>query len=168
MNYEDLRKKASVIVEESVKSYLEGKTMKFLLMIMGAMHYGIKANPEAMHNYNIILEEIYNYYRNHPNIPVDKMLFSSLNKFASIVSDTEDSNLCMGYIFSQLENEKKNIAPFNLDVKTIIDSLKNRIATLPKLSNNPEINFWLEETDKILREKYGYMILWTKENTSGN
>ena len=150
---------AMLLVDEAVRDYIKNKKMTFLCLILGDGQFKLEAYPGAGHNYYVVLEAIYEYYKKHPFKQVDKMLFDTLIKSISISKTPQAVAKNCDYIAAQIENEKKGISPFKLDNIELLKQMKARILNNIELSNNELAHTLLNDTAKFYEETTGEKIL---------
>lgn len=155
----DLMNFAMIMVDSTAEKYLDGSNkMAFPCMLMGIGKCRLESFPGAGHNYYVMLEAIYRYYREHPDKNVDKILFNSLMKCIDGMSAIEVLSLICNYIVAQIKNEKQGISPFKLDNIQLLKQLK--IAVLNDVELNNELSTTLlDNTTRICEETMGKKVL---------
>lgn len=155
----DMMNFAMLMVDSATKNYLNGEPIEFLLVLTGIGKYGLESFPGAGHNYYMILEAIYKYYKEHPEKKVDKILFNSLMKFISAMSSTKALSLICNYIVAQIKNEEQGISPFKLDNIQLLKQLRFSVLNKAELLNNELATTLLDDTTKICEETMGKKVL---------
>lgn len=159
MREELLKETAKYMVEDAVTNYAETGIAMFMLVLNGVMKYKLELKPGAGHNYGMILDAIYDYYRNDPTSQIDQMLFNTLIYEANNFGTFPILNIIMNYVYLQLRNEKNYSAPFKLNIHEILNCVKKQLTTYEKFKDDPRTATWLEETDRIFQERYHYKML---------
>ena len=101
--------------------------------LLGKGDFKAESFPDAGHNYIEVLNAIYRYDVNNPDINVANMLEETLNLIASHMISVDNFLMLMNYLYLQLDNEKNNKSPFKINVLRILNTLKTRIISTNKL-----------------------------------
>ena len=163
----ELLNSAMIMVDCAVNAYLDGNDMAFFCMIIGIGKYDLESFPGAGHNYYIILEAIYKYYKENPDKKVDSMLFHTLMKCIDTMSAPEALSLVCDYIVAQVKNEnqrisrfgKQRVSPFKLDNIQLLKQMRFAVLNDADLSNNELAITLLNDTIRICEETMGEKVL---------
>ena len=151
---------AMIMVDSTAKQYLDGSNdMMFLCMLMGIGKYRLESFPGAGHNYYVILEAIYKYYRENPDKHVDKILLNSLMKCIEGMSAIKPLSLICNYIVAQVKNEKQGISPFKLDNIQLLKQMRFAVLNEPEFSSDELAITLLNDTIRICEETMGEKVL---------
>ena len=151
---------AMIMVDSTAKHYLYGSSkMAFFCMLMGIGKYRLESFPGAGHNYYVMLEAIYKYYRENPDKHVDKILFNTLMRCIETMSSTRALSLICNYIVAQAKNEKQGISPFKLDNIQLLKQMKSSVSNRPEFSNDELAITLLNDTIRICEETMGEKVL---------
>ncbi len=149
-----LRKIADALIEGSVLNYYNGKKMSFILMLNGVQKYNLEAFPGAGHNYRILLEQIYEYSKANPNVPMKDILYNSLLRNIQLIVDWNDLNLFTNYVLEQLDNEKSNKSPFALDNQSLLNEINSISLIRDKIKNAPNFQEWRNNINRYLQQEF--------------
>ena len=159
---------AMLMVDSATQKYLDGSNkMAFPFMLMGIGKCRLESFPGAGHNYYVMLEAIYEYYRENPDKHVDKILFNSLMKCIEGMSSIEPLSLICNCIVAQVKNENQRISrfrsqrvsPFKLDNVQLLKQMRFVVLNEPEFSNNELAITLLDNTIKICEETMGEKVL---------
>lgn len=148
------------LVEKTFQNYLQqNNEMGFYLLLLGKGHFKLESFPGAGHNYYEILNSIYDYYKKNPGINVKEIFEFALNLCINKLCLVEDFPMIMNYIYAQLENEDKEIAPFEINVLMMLNNLKSRINSYQKLKDDIILAEELKKSENYLNENFGHKLL---------
>lgn len=159
---------AMLMVDSATQKYLDGRNkMAFVNMLIGIGKYRLESFPGAGHNYYVILEAIYEYYREHPDKHVDEILFSTLMGYINAMSSAKALPLICNYIVAQVKNENQRISrfrsqrvsPFKLDNVQLLKQMRFVVLNEPEFSNDELAVTLLDNTIKICEETMGEKVL---------
>lgn len=159
-NLANLRKMSDSFAERVFDLHInQDNQMSIYMFLLGKGIYKVESFPGAGHNYGIVLESIYDYYKRHPNVDVAEILKKSLSVCAKHLTTPEEFVLIMNYIFKQLENQKNNDAPFIVDVLEVLNVLRTRINSYDKIKNNDLFVEQINKSEQYLEKNYNHKIL---------
>lgn len=138
---------AYAMVEEQTNNYLNGDKMGYFLMLNGVMRFKLEARPGAGHNFRIILDQIYEYYKKHPDIQMGDILYEAILQNISLLFDFEKANLNLNYIAEQINNEASGKSPFKIDNMGLLNALKQRCLLEETLKNHPGTEAFIKSID---------------------
>lgn len=151
---------AMIMVDSTAKQYLDGSNkMAFPCVIMGIGKCRLESFPGAGHNYHVMLEAIYKYYKENPDKHVDKILLNSLMKCIEGMSAIEPLSLICNYIVAQVKNEKEGISLFKLDNIQLLKQMRFVVLNKPEFSNDELAITLLNDTVRICEETMGKKVL---------
>ena len=110
-----------------------------------------------------IMEAIYNKKRKFPNSNIDQILYKILLTEFKIETSPIFLKNCIDCLLYQMNSEKQRTSPFNLDLQTLLEELKNNIQRNYERYKNFEITEDLENYDQRIEKNCGRHILWAKE-----
>lgn len=106
-----------------------------------------------------IMEALYNKKRNFPNSNIDQILYKALlTEFKNEISPLFLKN-CIDCLLYQMNSEKQRTSPFNLDLQTLLEELKNNIQRNYERYKGFEIIEDLENYDQRIEKNCGRHIL---------
>ena len=164
----DLMDFAMLMVDSTTRKYLDGSNkMAFVTMLIGIGKYRLESFPGAGHNYYVLLEAIYEYYRENPDKHVDEILFSTLMGYINAMSAAKALPLICNYIVAQVKNENQRISrfrsqrvsPFKLDNIQLLKQMRFVVLNKPEFSNDELAITLLDNTIKICEETMGEKVL---------
>ena len=159
-SHDELLDFAMLMVDSATREYLDGITeMAFFLVITGIGKYRVESYPGAGHNYYVVLEAIYKYYKENPHKKVDKILFNTLMNYIKWMSSTRALSLICNYIVAQVKNEKQGISPFKLDNIQLLKQMRFAVLNKPEFSNDELAITLLNDTIRICEETMGEKVL---------
>ena len=159
-SHDELLDFAMLMVDSATRKYLDGITeMAFFLVITGIGKYRLESYPGAGHNFYIVLEAIYKYYRENPGKNVDKILFNTFMLYINAMSALNALSLICNYIVAQVKNEKQGISPFKLDNIQLLKQMKSSVSYRPEFSNDELAITLLNDTIRICEETMGEKVL---------
>ena len=157
---------------ENFEKYLDELTMytfngyiknndKFGLcgLLLGNGHWKAESFPGAGHNYLEVLNSIYRYSINNPEVNVANILEEILNFVAMYFGSLEEFLMIMNYVYLQLDNEKNNKSPFKINVIRILNALKSNILSDSGLYQNKMFIEQVHKSEEYLNQNYGHKIL---------
>lgn len=151
---------AMIMVDSTTRQYLDGSNkMAFPCMIMGIGKCRLESFPGAGHNYYVMLEAIYKYYKENPDKHVDKILLNSLMKSIEGMSAIKPLSLICNYIVAQVKNEKQGISPFKLDNIQLLKQMRFVVLNKPEFSNDELAITLSNDTIRICEETMGEKVL---------
>lgn len=136
----------------------ENNKMGLYCALLGIGQFKLEVIPGAGHNYYSILDAIYRRYKIHPEEKIDVFLHETFLKFAQSVSSLEGCAKYINIISAQLENQKNNISPFEIEVKDVLLAIKHSI-TQRSLNSNQQFMKKISEYDEYFNQNYGCKIL---------
>ena len=160
-SHDELLDFAMIMVDSATRKYLDGSNdvIPFLLMLAGIGKFELESFPGAGHNYYVVLEAIYKYYKENPHKKADKILFNTLMKFINAMSSTKALSLICNYIIAQVKNEKQGISPFKLDNIQLLKQMRFVVLNKPEFSNDELAITLLNDTVRICEETMGEKVL---------
>lgn len=157
---DNLKLVSDKFVEKTFENYIkQNNQMGFYLLLLGKGNFKLESFPGAGHNYHKILGSIYDYYKNNPEVDVKKIFEQALNLCINKLCLIEDFTIIMNYIYAQLDNEDKKIAPFEINALKMLNNLKFRINSYPKLKDDENLIEQLKKSEIYLSENFSHKIL---------
>lgn len=157
--YEKLVKYASVLVDETNKSYLAGNHMAYASLILGIGPCMVEDYEGNGHCFRAVDDAIHNYYRSNPKSKANEGFLEGIDNALDRFPYTETFDTIMNYIKYELEKTKTGKNAFEFDGMEILTDMKLIIASnFSSLKSDPEFMFWLEEENEYFKKNYGYTL----------
>lgn len=128
-------------------------------LLLGGGNYSVKANPDAPHNYQAVIDAVYRYYKENGKDPDAVEYYEEgLKEVAKYVAEVRDAQSAIEIFSYEMFKEKEGIDPFQVNMQEIIEifgeKLKNKIAELR--NDKPDIDQWLRKQSAMMKADYGY------------
>jgi hypothetical protein len=157
---EQMKKIADAGVKYTMTIYKnDNNNMGLYAALLGLGNYKLERKPGYGHDYDCYLEAIYRYHRDFPEEKIDEYLYNTFLDLARCSVDVETLSKVVNIIFSQLRNQKEGISPFEVEMKKVLEFLKNNIINDQELLGDKEYMSKVNEYDEILDRNYGHKIL---------
>ena len=135
----------------------ESITMYFLLF--GGGNYSVKANPDAPHNYQAVIDAVYMYYKENRKDPdVVEYYVAGLKDVAQYVAEVDHIQGAIEVFSYEMSKEKKGKSPFQINFEEIISmfrkNLKEEYSRL--IVKKPDADQWLSRQSAMMKADYGY------------
>lgn len=157
-------KKFSEMADERIKYAMDiyindNNPMGLFAAILGWGPFRLEYRPGTGHHYYEIIDAIYRYNKLHPKNGIGELYYASLLRISSTVVDATTVSTLLNVIIYELDNEKKGISPFKIDLLAILKALKENIQQYPKLVQDKDCMETLQKYDSYFNENYGHKIL---------
>ena len=128
-------------------------------LLLGGANYSVKANPDAPHNYQAVIDAVYRYYNeNGKDTDAVEYYEEGLKKVAKYVAEVRSIQSAIEIFSYEMSKEKEGIAPFQVNMEEIIEifgeKMKNRIADIK--NDKPDADQWLSKQSEKMKADYGY------------
>lgn len=148
------------IINKAFDSYFaRGSVMGISMALLGKGILKAESYPDAGHDYYAVLDSIYKYQRNNPGVDVKGIFENSLILAVTKFNSVEDFTMVINYIFTQLDNEKKNLTPFKVEMKKVLEAFKIVLNNCEDMSKKNILLNEVQKADRYLYENYGHRIL---------
>ena len=130
-----------------------------LALLLGWGNYSVKANPDAPHNYQAVIDAVYMYYKKNRKDPdVVEYYVAGLKDIAQYVAEVNQIQGAIDVYSYEMSKEKKRISPFKINFEEIMSifrkNLKEEYNRL--ISIKPDIDQWLSKQSAMMKADYGY------------
>lgn len=150
---------ADAIIDTVMKYKKEKNNNAGLKMALeGSGPFLVEARPNFGHDYRCILDAIYRYYKKHPEDRIDVYLYETFIKFSKISIFPYKVNQSLNIFLKQIENQRNGTSPFEVDMVSVLNELKNTIHQNNLNKNSEYINI-VNRFDEYLESEMGYKIL---------
>jgi len=138
-----------------------GELKKFLC---GNPYYKLETHDSmgnAIHNYQLVMQSIYDKYKEDKTSEIDKKMFDAIIDFLKTEKYEPLLFNMIHVIEYQMMAEKQKSAPFELDCIEILKELKNNIERNKERFINNKFDAWkkLEGHDQMINQHFGHKIL---------
>ena len=155
-----LNKMADQRVQYAMDDYKkENNKMGLYAALYGFGRYKLEIKPESGHNYYLIMEAIFRYYKNNPNSDIDKLYYNTLLLLANTCSNIETVSMFIRTISVQLDYQKRKICPFNVNINVLLKTFKETIQKNKELIKDSRFINTMNSYNDLFNEKYGIKIL---------
>ena len=127
--------------------------------ITGGGNYSVKANPDAPHNYQAVIDAVYMYYKENRKDPdVVEYYVAGLKDVAQIVAEVNQIQGAIEVYSYEMSKEKKGISPFKINFEEIISIFANRLKEKHNrlIEKKPDADQWLSKQSAMMKADYGY------------
>ncbi len=158
-------KQFSAMADERIKYSMDiyvndDNPMGLFAAILGWGPLRLEYRPGNGHYYYEIIDAIYRYNKFHPKNGIGELYYDTLLRMArTIVASAASLPKLFNVIIYELDNEKKGISPFKIDLPAILKTLKENIKQYPKLVQDKDCMDELRKYDSYFKEHYGAKIL---------
>lgn len=147
------------IKNNELKYYISG--------IMGYNIYSKKMDANSDFPVSLIMESIYKVYVEKPNLLLDKKFSEAISEVFKNSKNGQSLMRVVSLIEYQLRQEKKGVAPFNIDSASLLKILSTNIKQNKKLYSQPisDLNLQrgfiseFENHNRTLESNYDHKIL---------
>ncbi len=129
------------------------------MALTGQSFWELEIKPGEGHNYYYIMEALYRYHLNNPDVKADEYFENTLNKFANCCTSEIETVYFLNILMAELDYGKKNVSPFKINVLNILKTFRNNLMENSKMNQNVDLIHKIEDYDKFISKEYGYKIL---------
>lgn len=128
-------------------------------LLLGGANYSVKANPDAPHNYQAVIDAVYRYYNeNGKDTDAVEYYEEGLKDVAKYVAEVRSIQSAIEIFSYEMSKEKEGIAPFQVNMEEIIGifkcNLKEEYSRL--INKKSDADQWLSKQSEKMKADYGY------------
>lgn len=130
----------------------------FVQLLKGEAIFKIEAFPSSGHNQYLVVDSIYYLYQNKLN-DIDQLYGNALLTMSKNINDIFTFQSVMFYIILQLENQKKGLSPFKIDMRPILNNVKEQMEQIRDTKEFLDYEEVYVRYNNSLKEEFGQKIL---------
>ena len=128
-------------------------------LLLGGGNYSVKANPDAPHNYQAVIDAVYRYYKENGKDPDAVEYYEEgLKEVAKYVAEVRSIQSAIEIFSYEMSKEKEGLAPFQVNMEEIISifkcNLKEEYSRL--INKKADADQWLDKQSAKMKADYGY------------
>lgn len=163
----DINTKNKELMRKLLKISLKNNEFEqFVLMMPNYCVETRDLNGFVRPNRRYTMQAIYEYHLSKPKFRIDQLLYTTLIHIAQEYKGEQAIETVLETVKYQLNAEKNNLSPFEMDCRTILNELrltimKNKEMYLQEKEDYGNVPFWhnIEEYDLELQQKYNHKVL---------